>query len=337
MNRRQFLATSALPLALGCARREAKPATGPIVTASDRERILSDADAREKHLLLREACRVPLGAVRTTPKPGIDLLKELPDLKVLLRVTQRLHPRFGDEPKPDRTKLGGQFLWPSAEAWPDCPTYRIPLVPVLQLRIEDAPAGFAFKPGTDLLQLLWSPRDPVNGIISSRVMWRKASSIGADLVAPPSLEHAFMGYVPVPCAIFPERVMEFPPLAIMPKQMRETIQFGKPIAPDDYTNFLSSSPGTKVGGWQRYAADGTGCPTCKHPMDFLLSVDSEEWQPPSAKRWKPTEDPDTEGHRRAAGLSFAKPNATMQVYICRRCEAMPTTALLCGERGVSAP
>ena len=71
-------------------------------------------------------------------------------------------------------------------------------------------------------------------------------------------------------------------------------------------------------------------------MDFLLAVDSEEWQPPTAKRWKPAEDPDTEGHRRAAGLTYAKPNATVQVYICRRCDAMPTAAIVCGESGVSA-
>ena len=80
----------------------------------------------DRHLELLQRFRVPPTAVRTTPKPPADVLATAPELKGLIKVAARLHPRFSDEPKPDESKLGGRFLWPADEPWPTCDEHGIP-------------------------------------------------------------------------------------------------------------------------------------------------------------------------------------------------------------------
>src|SRR5437660_5405135 len=111
-----------------------------------------------KHRSILEPFRVKPGDRRTTPPPSYDVSSLFPDLADKATTTIRLHPRYGDEPPMNASKLGGTFLWPMDEAWPVCPAHEIPFVTVLQLRANDFPE-MPFPPGSDLFQLLWCPRE----------------------------------------------------------------------------------------------------------------------------------------------------------------------------------
>lgn len=315
MRRRTFLVTAAA-IAAGCGRR---PVAGPAtVTPDDLTRIRDEATARERHLELLRRFRVPPTAVRTTPKPPADVLATAPELKGLIKVAVRLHPRYSDEPRPDESKLGGRFLWPAAEPWPTCDEHGVPFVPVLQLRAEDAPPNFAFPPDADLLQLLWCPRDH----LQPTVVWRKRADV-TETAEPPPTDLAFPGYVPVPCRVFPERVTEFPPTAVLPESARRHV-----AGLDGYDEALSACPGTKVGGWPWGAArdQPTACDRCRRPTDFLLAVSGAEWGGVNWRRWMPVEEqaarpPDADqGYGQAHGLVLKSP---VNVYVCRRCEGWP--------------
>jgi hypothetical protein len=156
-------------------------------------------------------------------------------------------------------------------------------------------------------------------------VWRKRSTVGSLLAASPTLEAAMLNWVPVPCRLFPERVAELPPLALMPKQMREPVEAWPP--PVDFAAQLSAARGTKAGGWPR-TPEPVRCTVCVHPMDFLLTIDSCEWTATDAVRWKPLEDSDTDGYRRAAGLTFSKPETAVQLFLCKRCEKWPVRGVL---------
>ena len=318
MRRRTFLMTAA-GLAVGCTRR----ANGPAAGSEDLAQIASQRQDRERHLELLQRFRVPPTATRSTPKPPTDVLEAAPELKALIKVAVRLHPRFSDEPKPDESKLGGRFLWPAAEPWPTCEEHGIPHVPVLQLRVEDAPPNVPYFPDSDLLQLLWCPRDHGTDRVKPAVVWRKRASVTGPTADPPPTDQALPGYVPVPCRVFPERVMEFPPEGLLPASVRARV-----ARLDNYDVNLSTCPGMKVGGWPCWATQdqSTACDHCRRPTDFLLAVSGAEWGDASWKRWMPTEEqrsrsPDADrGYGQAAGLALNKP---VNVYVCRRCDGWP--------------
>src|SRR5205807_10092329 len=115
MNRRAFLTAAAI--AAGC-RRTASPAPG--LSAADVEYAATQRESRELHLRELTRYRVAPDAVRTTPASPGDVLAIAPELKGLTKVAVRLHPRYSDEPAPDRSKLGGRFWWPAGEPWPAC-------------------------------------------------------------------------------------------------------------------------------------------------------------------------------------------------------------------------
>lgn len=305
MNRRQFLGFAPV-LVAGCSR---STPPGP----------RADRIAREKHLAMLESHRVPIGAVRTTPKPVSDPLLRYPELKPLARVAIRLHPRFGDEPRPDESKLGGAFFWPAVEPWPQCPEHRLPMAAVLQVRADDLPPQFPMRPRTDLFQLFWSPRTTKAGAPHVVGVWRTLE--GDTKFANPELpESVETGFVPVACQVFPERVTELPPVELMPESMRRTVAESRDLE--------LPARGVKLGGWPRVPDRAPKCATCVHPMDYLLTVASSEWTPADADRWKPTEDSDAEGFRRAAGLDFGVPDAAVQISVCRRCEKWPLRAAI---------
>ncbi|QEL18032.1 DUF1963 domain-containing protein [Limnoglobus roseus] len=315
MNRRLFLASAPFLLG-GC--RDTRPAALAPPSVEDSQTRLARA----------AAFRVPSSAVRTTPKAPVDVVEQFPELKALLKVAVRLHPRFGDEPTPTESKLGGQFLWPAGEEWPRCPEYQIPMQPLLQLRLENAPAHFPFRPKTDLFQLFWTPKATKNvGPPHLTAIWRKIPPAIGPLAPPPVTDGADLGYVPLPCRFFIERVAEFPPVELMPAQMRTKVEVWKP--PVDYATHLSTAPGTKAGGWPARADVTATCLTCVRPMDYLLTVDSCEWTAVTKARWKPAEDPDEDGYRCAAGLRLGRSDAAAyQIYICRRCEKWPLRAVM---------
>jgi len=326
--RRHFLAlVAALPFA-GCRRDP----NAPVVSSADARRIASEQAARDAHLKTLAAHPLPPHSTLTTPPREFDLLKEFPELKALARVTHRLHPRFSDEPAADLSKLGGAIAWPDGEPWPTCDEFKIPYQPVLHLLADDCPTQVKFKPGTDVLQLLWSPRDSrASGRPKPLLVWRKGAALKPPFAAPPPKAHAFPGYLPVPCRFFVEKVMEFPDWATAKvTPFRERLEAWKPGQDRDpvalYTDRLSVAPGTKVGGFPRWVGSPNppACDTCNRGMDYLLTLDSDEWREPS---WVPKEEKQrpelAEVSRNASGLGFA---SNYHVFVCRRCPDWPAKA-----------
>ncbi|MCY2965057.1 MAG: hypothetical protein NT069_15720 [Planctomycetota bacterium] len=122
-----------------------------------------------------------LATVRTctTPPAPIDVGRLLPNIAPLAKTTVRLNPRPGSAAN-DVSKMGGVFLWPKDETWPHCEDHDSAFVAALQLRKEDFPE-VEFRPGTDLMQVLWCPNDHEPGYCPDvRVIWRKR----ADVVDP---------------------------------------------------------------------------------------------------------------------------------------------------------
>jgi hypothetical protein len=252
----------------------------------------------------------------------------------------RLHPRYGTEPDPDASKLGGAFLWPRGEPWPVCELHGIPYVTGLQLRADDCPA-VKFRPGADLLQLLWCPRDHQFWIKPTAV-WRRRARVGDLLPAPPEPRHAFMSYVPVPCVVLPERVTEYPPWDELAEETQQKLDRGLrgrelPAGITSVSGFysacLSVCPGTKAGGYVRWL-QGPEAPACKcgREMDHLLTIASDEFDGASYHRWMPVEDgPLWDGTARATygwadapGLQFGD-LGKVYFFVCRHCEGWPIT------------
>jgi hypothetical protein len=325
MNRRKFLATSVAAVA-GCGRRPGGPATSP----TDAQRIAADKAARERHLAALGDFRVPPDARFVTPPRPVNLLDVFPEVKPLQRQTVRLHPGFADEPPADATKLGGRFWWPADEPWPTCEVFKIPYVPVLQLRGDDAPAGMRFKPGADLLQLLWSPRDPGPSGPKPLVVWRRLKDVRPPVAEPPDTSAAFLGYVPVPCLLFPEPVLGLPDWhTVTVTPLRAKIEGWKPdggMNPVEfYQSELSVAPGTKVGGYPRWLGTPAPptCDTCKRGMDYLLTIDTDELG--RGKSWAATADGVKARHPNPTGLTLPEPG-NIHIFVCRRCEDWPVVA-----------
>ena len=338
MNRRLFLLGGAATIA-GCGRSAAPVASPPSVpklTDEEVQRIRTEHTDRQLHLAELSRFRVEADAIRTSAPPPTDILAFAPELKPLVKVALRLHPRFGDEPNSDRTKFGGRFRWPASEPWPLCDEHRIPFVTVLQLRADDAPPQFPFRSGTDLLQLLWCPRDHGNATVKPLLVWRKQADLSGPIADPPEPDRAFFNYVPVPCRVFPERVAELPPWDAPPKVLRDKLATWTPPqhpdrpnakASDYYADLLSAAAGTKVGGYPRLREGAMAplCGTCKWGMDYLLTVAATEWSDHDRSRWRPLEERkqrDVKGYQQAAGLHFGERGA-VQVFVCRRCDDWP--------------
>lgn len=324
MHRRAFLIASSLAAVVGCRPRSGGSGT----SAADAARIAADKAAREKHLAVLAEFRVPPDATFATPKRPVNLLDLFPEVKAVQRQTLRLHPRYSDEPAADATKLGGPFWWPANEAWPTCEVFNIPYVPVLQLAAADAPTQVKFRPGSDLMQLLWSPREHPSGGPKPVLVWRKRADVKEPLALPPDTSAAFLSYVPVPCRTFPEKVFELPDWhTVKVTPLRDKIQAWKPDngcnPVEFYEEELSAAPGTKVGGYPRWVGNPhpASCDVCKRGMDYLLTIDAREvgrsagWDPPSG----------TKSHPNPAGLTLPEPGS-VHVYVCRRCDDWPVKA-----------
>lgn len=326
MKRRDFLAAAAAVTA-GCGRPGVT--SGP--SRADADRIAGDRERRERHLRELERFRVPPNAARTTAPPPENVLAVVPELKGLVKIAVRLHPRFSDEPAPDRSKLGGRFWWPAAAPWPVCDEHRIPLVTALQLVADDAPPNWPFPDGADLFQLLWCPRNHGRDRVKPHVEWRRRATVSEPLAGMPAIDAAFLDYVPVPCRLFPERVAECPNVESLPASVRAKVE-AKWGDTERYDRLLSAANGTKVGGYPRWQHDPepVTCPACKWGMDYLLTVGSEEWDGRDWPRWMPLEERGVRdgtargeaGFCRAHGLSFEN-LAPVHLFACRRCGGWP--------------
>ncbi|OAI48079.1 hypothetical protein AYO44_01365 [Planctomycetaceae bacterium SCGC AG-212-F19] len=380
-----------------------------------------------------------LGDKRTTPPPCADVLSVLPELAQQQKTTVRLHPRpvgEGTSLPADASKLGGDFLWPRDEPWPTCPQHQIPFAGILQLRQADFPE-LPFKPGSDLLQVLWCPQTghrrrsspepvlywrtqagtspPLSPIPQPRLPSQaeieeqaKQEALEMDLrwlqlfetkpeyirnlargpgrmPEPPddtrlprsflemplrtdaefqaarqaaaklvekiagqrvALTFAEKEFLPRPCRLFPERVVEYPAELTAAQQEKlaklavpapgEHFQKVPPIGV--YQGELSVAPGTKLLGFGTRAI-GETIPRCEqdHVMEHLVSIGSSEWDMMNMRRWLPLEE--REVYLRALGafdaeamhklpaptaLQFRHEQFALAIFICRQCKAWPT-------------
>ncbi len=287
-----------------------------------------------------------------TPAPLVDLAALIPGFATLARTTVRLHPRRG-ESSIDAPKMGGLILWPAEEKWPICEEHGTALIPVLQLTAEVVPE-FGFPSGTDLFQLLWCPKEHDQQrplwAPAARAFWRKRNEIQRSLSAIPYpvRDDEFDAYWPAPCVLDPERVVEYPGLFELANEHPELLDQVKAspklqaIAESDgsgrddtpttiYAHGLSVAPGIKVGGHPNWVQDPEWplC-ACGLRMEYLLTVESAEYDGGTWKRWLPQEDRHVWTARyairtqvqRAAKLMLGD-MGNINYFICRQCPGWP--------------
>ncbi len=299
---------------------------------------------------------------KTTPKPCTNVVDLVPELAELARTTVRLHPRQGDVPELGGSKFGGTFLWPADVPWPHCdesgppdwwksppdwpgPQRRHgPLVPVLQLRGCDVPE-MQFPPGTDLFQLLWCPLNHSEQLFRVKpfVFWRNSEQINTPLSVIPEPQDFDSDYVPKPCRLFFERVVEFPHISDLPGQIVEKIaslKLRKLMTEwmDDVTTIyewdLSVCPSNKVGGYVAWLQDPqTPACVCGSKMEHLVTLTACEFGTGTERRWRAKEDgyvwaltrrrrwEKAAAIRDAAGLDHLGGN--LYLFICRNCDDWP--------------
>jgi hypothetical protein len=297
---------------------------------------------------LEQAGRGPLAphgmAAPRTPGIGFDLAALAPDLAA--RTTVRLHPRQGQSDWRS-SKVGGAFAWPIGVGWPMCAEHSSPLVTVLQLRVQDVPE-LDFPGTSDLFQLVWCPLDHVGTGYAPQpqVFWRSSSDSLAAAVSPTPVK-ADRNYLPKPCTVSPERVVELPsPFELTRPHVAELDALIASVGQGDlrrlgirvedplYQYHFSVAPGTKVRGYPHWIQDPE-VPTCSrgHPMEHLLTVASAEFDG-AYQRWMPTEERvvwHEDVDRRfavqcAAGLMIGD-MGSLYLFDCRRCEERPVKAL----------
>jgi hypothetical protein len=204
-----------------------------------------------------------------------------------------------------------------------------PLVPVAQLRAADVPDLYC-PGGNDLLQVLWCPCDhpDVYGPGVS-LYWRRAADLGGNVAdAPPP--HRRDEYLPRPCVLAPEQVVEYPWWQELPPDLRERVRDWDDAHDHAYTTDLSVAPGWKVGGWVWWGVTDLlrfHCPSCGRRLDLLMQIAASEGG--GSARWEPPElgdlDPATPEGRAAiapTGLMLGR-NGLLRIFTCRFCPEVP--------------
>lgn len=162
---------------------------------------------------------------RTTPSPCVNMTSIVPELQAMEMMAVRLHPRrlTYDEATSmpvDASKVGGVFAWPMDCELPRCKQHDDHMTPVLQLRKDDClDLKYMFPEPYDLLQMFWCPCDhgdtycPVHS-----VKWWKLEELMSQKLMPAEECMKYMqrkhdessDYVPIPCVLHPEMVLEYP-------------------------------------------------------------------------------------------------------------------------------
>jgi hypothetical protein len=232
-----------------------------------------------EHVVVREEPLPPPLHARLRELRGMEPARRWPGLQQLLAELADRAPGFTGI---DRHTDLATYL--SARAG-DAPC---PLVPLVQLRAADLPLPV----DADLLQLLWCPNDHDLGegalAPAVTVRWRNLDEVGTCLPAAPaptSVGHKT--YLPVPCVVRPEPVVEYPWWQQLPVELGYEVMVWDGRHGGLYHRQLAAAPGWKVGGWPRWPTTDPRtfyCPRCADPMPQLLQVDSGEWGDPA--RWR---------------------------------------------------
>lgn len=236
-----------------------------------------------------------------TPPPASDIESVFPQLRGYVRWTTLLHPTPG-APGVRDSSVGGPLWWPADEDWPTCrlevggdPTRRLPaepLIPVVQLWVEDVP-DLPHPEGAEALQLLWHPSDfamaypngpepaaPVDEYF--QVRWRRADDVIELLTDQPQGDpDDGDGYAPVPCVLDPERTTEYPPSWFLGNDFYEHVRTVDERTGADYHTARSYGWGCKAGGWPGDTNVGGPYPDffvcdCGTPLETLLTLSSGE-------------------------------------------------------------
>ncbi|MCF3103211.1 hypothetical protein IPZ58_16725 [Streptomyces roseoverticillatus] len=205
----------------------------------------------------------------------------------------------------------------------------LPLIPLVQLYARDVP-GLPCPEGTDMLQVLWTPFDEIEGSSGAvQLRWRSSSDVQEILTEPPEPAYIDMSdHVPRPCVLHPEQVREFPPVHLLTEEQTQRVDaWTKQRSVDhqqvDYHGDLSIAPGWKLGGWPAHFTyrkpAGPGelqCGECGGPVEALLTVDSSEWDGRS-RSWRPVEDVDGHPyHTRTPTIVTVGRGFSLQIYTC---------------------
>ena len=220
---------------------------------------------------------------------------------------------------------------------------------MLQLRADDFPE-MPFPPWADLFQLLWCPLGHNYAFMPKPfVFWRNSGEVRRPRrrMPEPDLVAIEMepGFLPEPRTIHPERIVEFPPMAMWPKDSAEAMYRRLEVACQKagfrtehdetrciYNAYLSVCPANKVGGYV-YWVQFEGTPTCEcgRRMEHLLTFSDSETTPTRAARGRGTP-LDAE-----AGLGPGGPErddrrriplgGCLYVFICRTCPDWPIRAV----------
>ena len=286
-----------------------------------------------------------------TEAPSLDITQQIPALTPLVKSTTRLHPRRSTFQDATGSKMGGTFLWPRAEPWPHCDDQRHKdvdggecpsLTALVQLQASDFPE-ISFRPGADLLQLLWCPpsedvqvHDDCYIIPRLFAYWRNSKSI-ADPISSgplPAFGDSLQNFFPISCRFHPERVDELPTPAGLYELPNHDELHDALTADNDiwylYQSDLCACPSTKLGG-HPYWIQNDDTPTCGcgARMDFLLQL--VDWEYTQTLRWVPKDvrwavgkervDPIAEAVLRPPLFDFR--HDLYYVFVCRQCSEWP--------------
>ncbi|WP_119730079.1 hypothetical protein [Thermomonospora amylolytica] len=247
-------------------------------------------------------------------------VRGLEDVRARRRILMAGGPRTAAEQAVvDREPVEHDPTRAPAEPWP--------LLPVAQLYARDIP-DLPCPDGTDLLQVLWCPSTKIKSSSSAVYLrWRRSSEVTQVLEQPP--EPVFVdhdGYVPIPCVLHPEQVVEYPASHDLPDETAKRIRLWGQRERLNYEWDLSVAPGWKVGGWSAPwtfrdpPEPGELCCDCGAPVEPLLTIDSSEWDGGSMS-WRPIEDenisrsPSHPLPHEPTGVTVGR-GYTLQIYRC---------------------
>ncbi|WP_225728734.1 MULTISPECIES: hypothetical protein [unclassified Nocardia] len=228
----------------------------------------------------------------------------------------RIHPRWQDRSPVPRPYPGS-----------------IAMLPVAQLYARDVP-NLPAPAGADLLQVLWCPFDHPEDdeyMPKTALFWRSAAEVTDLRTDPPQPAVIQTGdYLPEPCTIAPEQVIEYPRSLELDDDLREQLKqltqhaarlgveaddIADGVIEELYNSNLAVAPGWKVGGWIGWGTTDPypqPCPTCGTPTRPLLTIATSEWDS-SQHSWIPYEDRDT-----AVGIGYPDgPGYPTKIVIAR--------------------
>ncbi|MFF3214275.1 hypothetical protein ACFYYB_26840 [Streptomyces sp. NPDC002886] len=204
---------------------------------------------------------------------------------------------------PEELEAEEQIL--AGRPWPEGP---IAMLPVAQVYARDVP--LFPRPAhseADLLQVLWCPFDHPEHPRTA-LFWRVAATVTDVLATPPEPPAVqFETYLPEPCLLSPEQVVEYPNNLELDEEIQEKLgdwstwqvaeaaaQNGDyEVAPEElYMDMLSVSPGWKIGGWSRWGLTDPVprlCPECGTEAEPLLTIATTEWNG-GDDSWAPEEE-----------------------------------------------